>query len=121
MSGNKPSSTLESSSHYRSFEIKPVEGSSQLCITLEDHEVGKVDSMAIAKACIDIYYSITDTSFSLSRQRLKTAQEHGDAQPEPELSRSKINTWIKWYRDTSGCGLREAHQEGMRRLQAKGA
>lgn len=114
-------STFGLISHHRGFDIKPVEGSNQLSITLEGREVGQVGSLDLAKAYIDFYHSATDTSFSLSRQRLETAQERSDAPPEPELSRSKLNAWVMWYRNASGCGLREAHQEGMRRLQAKGA
>lgn len=121
MSGNHPVSTLASISTHRGFEIKPVEGSNLLSITLEGREVSQVGSLELAKAYIDFYYSATDTSFSLSRQRLETAQERSDTPPEPELSRSKLNAWVMWYRNASGCGLREAHQEGMRRLQAKGA
>ncbi|AYG47816.1 hypothetical protein DV532_26395 (plasmid) [Pseudomonas sp. Leaf58] len=118
---HQQNSRLASSTHHRGFEIRLMEGSDVLSISLEGREIAKVDSLTLAKEHIDFYHAATDASFSLSRQRVATAQELGDAEPEPELAHGKINTWIKWYRNASGCGLREAHEEGMRRLREKGA
>lgn len=107
--------------HYRGFNIKSED---QLRVYLENTPVTEVPSVDVAKRCIDFYHDAASANFKVTREReaARKQKEADNAGPEPDLrsanGRPSIE-WIKWYRATTGCGLKEAFVEATNRVEGR--
>ena len=107
---------------YKGFDIHAVVGRSTFLICLEGAPLSVAGELHIAKAMIDFYHDASTMRFSLNQARAAsaTAEAKLNAGPEPVLSNGSAmpNTaWVLWYRQIAGCGLREALEEGVRRIK----
>lgn len=107
--------------HYRGFNIKAED---QLRVYLENTPVAEVPSVEVAKLCIDFHHEAASANFKLHREReaARRREEAENAGPEPALraanGRPNVD-WIKWYRATTGCGLKEAFVEATNRVEGR--
>lgn len=106
--------------YHKGFALAWDDESEEYAISLEGELVSRAKHIEIAKQCIDFFHDASSASFKLHRKRAEQVRQERRESPEPELRKEgRMNVaWVKWYRDVTGCGLRAAHDEAVRRMNA---